>query len=89
MTTGHLVPGYKNIVTRFRSANANPTGNRTRLTIDNDELEHIKSQSRLVWSAKDTSETTYGHYHCDPAIKERTTLRPTSPGRRNNPHPHM
>jgi hypothetical protein len=89
MTTGHMNPGYRDIVARFRSANVNPTGKRTRLVVDQNELDDIKNKTRSVWSAKDNSETTYGHFHCEPKLSEKASLRPTSPSRRNNPHPHM
>jgi hypothetical protein len=82
-------PGYRSIVTRFKSANVNPAGNRTKLVIDHDELEQIKNKTRQVWSAKDNSETTYGHFHSEPKLSDKARLRPTSPNRRNNPHPHL
>jgi len=87
MATGHMNPGYQGIVTRFKSATLNPSGKRLPLVIDKNELENIKAQAKSAWSVKDTSQTTYGFYHCDPLIKEKRSLRPVSPTRRNNPHP--
>ena len=89
MTTGHVNPGYNQVVTRCKTALANPSGAYARQKFNFDELEQIKAQSKAVWSVKDTSETTYGWYHGDPLIKEKTNVRPSSPTRKNNPHPHL
>ncbi|CAF0750678.1 unnamed protein product [Brachionus calyciflorus] len=89
MTTGHVNPGYNDIVSRFNSAIQNPSGSPRRPFLDKQELEEIKSRSRDVWSVKDNSLTTYGWYFDDPRIKEKAELRPSSPSRRNNPHPKL
>lgn len=89
MTTGHVNPGYRNIVSRFNSAIQNPTGHPRRAVFDKQELEDIKSRSKDVWSLKDNSLTTYGWYFNEPQIKEKAELRPCSPTRRNNPHPKL
>lgn len=88
MATGHLNPGYNRIVTKFSSAINNPTGEKRPLEVNRADLDAIRAKSREVWSMKDNSETTYGFYFGDPLIKEKTNLRPTSPTRRNNPHPN-
>lgn len=87
MATGHLNPGYDRVVTRFSSALENPTGERRSFRPNQHELDDIRKNARDVWSLKDTSETTYKHFFADPLIKKRTHLRPSSPTRRNNPHP--
>ena len=90
MATGHVDPGYSRVVSRCRTAINNPSGKRTQPKINNDELEQIRAQARNVWLTKDTSETTYGHYHKEPVnlIQDILTKRPTSPTRKNNPHPN-
>lgn len=55
----------------------------------NQELEAIRIQSRSIWARPDTSLTTHGHFFADPEQKQRTVLRPTSAGRRHNPHPKL
>jgi hypothetical protein len=66
-----------------------PYGQLSRRKRFDEELESIRAQSRLIWSRPDTSLTTHGHYFADPEQNERTFLRPTSPGRRHNPHPKL
>ena len=88
MTTGHVNPGYNRIVTRFKSANSNPSGINRKLVLDYNELEDIKNRSKAIWSAKDNSETTYGYFHCEPKL-DVAIPRPISANRRNNPHPHL
>lgn len=53
------------------------------------ELETIRAQSRSIWSKPDTALTTHGHYFADPQQSQRTPSRPTSAGRRHNPHPKL
>lgn len=53
------------------------------------ELNSIRFRSRSIWSRPDTAATTHGHFFVDPEQIERTLLRPTSTGRRNNPHPNL
>ncbi|CAF1491743.1 unnamed protein product [Adineta ricciae] len=53
------------------------------------ELETIRAQSRSIWSKPDTALTTHGHYFADPQQTQRTPSRPTSAGRRHNPHPKL
>jgi hypothetical protein len=66
-----------------------PYGQLARQKRFNDELNQIRCQSRYVWSRPDTSLTTHGHFYANPEIKERTRSRPTSAGRRHNPHPKL
>ena len=63
------------------------------------ELNHIRSESRLKWLAawEDPGkpviksvydwESTYSKHHDFKQLDEPTKTRPTSPTRRNNPHP--
>ena len=89
MATGHINPGYDSIVSRFKTALENPSGARNPPILNQTELADIRARSRSAWAARDTSETTYVHFFREPAIKEKAPLRPTSPTRRNNPHPDM
>ena len=99
MATGHLNPGYSDVVSRFRRAkSANPGslhyGQRLREmengNVDSMSLEEIRRQARELWSRPDNRETTYGNHFLD---KTRDTdipqPRPASPSRRNNPHPPL
>lgn len=54
-----------------------------------DELNSIRFRSRSIWSRPDTALTTHGHYFVEPEQIERTHTRPTSAGRRHNPHPKL
>ncbi len=69
--------------------NSDPYGQLSRRKRFDDELETIRVRSRSIWSRPDTSLTTHGHYFTDPEQVERTILRPTSVGRRHNPHPKL
>jgi hypothetical protein len=89
MATGHINPGYEDVVTRFRLALRNPSGARCTVEPQKLEMAEIRARARSAWAIKDLSATTYGHFHSDPVIKEAAQLRPTSPTRRNNPHPEM
>jgi hypothetical protein len=89
MATGHINPGYERVVTQMRLATRNPSGARRPFEPNRSELAAIRSRSKSAWALKDLSSTTYGHFFADPVIKEAAPLRPTSPTRRNNPHPDM
>jgi hypothetical protein len=53
------------------------------------ELEEIRARTRSIWLRPDTALTTHGHYFADPEQTQRTLSRPTSAGRRHNPHPKL
>ena len=89
MATGHINPGYNNIITKLKLFKDNQSAHLNKPKLNHDELEDIKAKAKAAWSVKDKSETTYGYFHSDPQIKEKTGMRPTSPTRRNNPHPHL
>jgi hypothetical protein len=71
------------------SLTPDPYGQLTRRKRFDDELDSIRIRSRSIWSRPDTSLTTHGHYFVDPEQMERTFSRPTSAGRRHNPHPKL
>ena len=98
MATGHLNPGYGDVVSRLRRAkSANPNlhhGHRLREmeneSVDRHSLEEIRSRAREVWSQPDRNPTTYGNHFSDKTREiEPTEARPASPSRRNNPHPPL
>lgn len=89
MTTGHVNPGYEKVVSSCNLALDNPTGSRLPFRVDKEELEAIKLKARSVWATKDNFETTYGFHYREPQIKQPAGLRPSSPSRRNNPHPKL
>lgn len=66
-----------------------PYGQLARRKHFDEELETIRVRSRSIWSRPDTALTTNGHYFVDPEQIERTLSRPTSVGRRHNPHPKL
>ena len=90
MTTGHLNPGYKHIVSRILTEANNDAETRPAV-LNRVELDRIKAKARSVWSAKSNAETTYGAYHDSkpPFEVDVAVPRPSSPTRRNNPHPHL
>ena len=55
MTTGHPNAGYDQIVSRFKLALDNPSGNRTITKTNKDELQEIMAKSKEIWATKDTS----------------------------------
>lgn len=72
-----------------RLLTADPYGQLTRRKRFDEELSSIRFRSRSIWSRPDTALTTHAHYYVDPEQLERTLTRPTSPGRRHNPHPKL
>jgi hypothetical protein len=68
---------------------SDPYGQLARRKNFDEELQAIRVRSRSIWSRPDTSLTTHGHYFTDPEQIERTSSRPTSVGRRHNPHPKL
>ena len=68
---------------------ADPYGQLARRKHFDNELKSIRFRSRSIWSRPDTSSTTHGHFFVDPEQIERTLPRPTSLGRRHNPHPKL
>jgi hypothetical protein len=101
MTTGHVLPGYKDTVSRLeRARNAVHMGSEGRpgaanlkelqmIRADPVTLEEIRKRAREVWQHKDDVETSYQDHYRErfSAVDEPTHSRPTSSHRRNKPHP--
>jgi len=86
MTTGHLNAGYEEIVSQNKLALNNPSGARTAFQRKADELKDIRDAAKAVWADRDNYETTYGRYHKQHDY-DKQIYRPSSPSRKNNPHP--
>ncbi|XP_074650740.1 uncharacterized protein LOC141905672 [Tubulanus polymorphus] len=99
MATGHLNPGYKDPVSRLRrSKSAIPFGskadaelNNLMKPLDGNVLDEIRRQARETWSRPSTSATTYNDFHNEAYLKNhvQANTRPTSPSRKNKPHPPL
>ncbi|XP_077984269.1 uncharacterized protein LOC144438915 [Glandiceps talaboti] len=106
MTTGHILPGYGDPVSRFRSKSADPmmSGYRHRnifhgpgRDLEPHVLEEVKREAKAAWDAdlRDWTKTpnirptTYTHSFYQKPQDEPAKMRPTSPHRRNNPHPPL
>ena len=104
MATGHILPGYGNVVSRFRSKSADPTmsGYRHRgpaaPPLEAPEYQAIKADAMHAWTedkvewskTPDIKPTTYAHtFYKKPQVsgEKLAEMRPTSPLRRNKPHP--
>ena len=95
-------PGYSLKHGRARTVNDNAALERQKHNwrkLSESELNHIRSESRLKWLAawEDPGkpvvksvydwESTYSRQHDFKKLDQPTESRPTSPTRRNNPHP--
>lgn len=96
MTTGHVLPGYGNPVTRLRRAHTAYPMDRNKLKefaiksvppLEKSTLDQIRANARHAWSLPDREKTTYGYFHRGSDLDEPTQCRPTSPTRRHKPHP--
>jgi len=98
MATGHILPGYGNPVSklrRVRSAGCQPLDSTTLLDRENAakansrELDSIRENARSTWLRNTTQPTTYDSHFSSGEVTEltKTTPRPTSSHRHNNPHP--
>ena len=79
-------PAYKVKPSIFRSV----TNHRWLLqqpSVGSNVLEDIRRKARETWNAPDIHSTSYGNHFEQKSLDEPTLLRPTSPTRRNNPHP--
>lgn len=86
MTIGHPNAGYDDIVAKYKLALDNPKGQRTPFQRNTEELKDIREAAKAVWSQKDNFQTTYSRYH-GPHKYDKQIYRPSSPTRKNNPHP--
>ena len=99
MATGHLDPGYGDIVSRVRRArSAVPAGTRTgalsfkeafQVDMDAATLDDIKERAKDMWLQPDKARTSYSDHYKERVldVNDITTPRPTSAHRRNKPHP--
>ncbi|ESO90676.1 hypothetical protein LOTGIDRAFT_233686 [Lottia gigantea] len=95
MATGHILPGYGNPVSRLRRVRhvGYPIENdwllkmKQETNLDRSEFEMIRAKARHVWSKPDREKTTYRFHYNGDEIGSLVPRRPTSPTRRNNPHP--
>lgn len=64
---------------------------RSTTTLSKYELDDIKNTANKIWKSKDDIKalTTYEYSYSNPNLNERQYTRPTSPTRRNNPHPPL
>ena len=98
MATGHVNPGYGNVVSRFhRSKSAHPSFGARQLRAAMDEnldamtLDDIRAQAREAWSKPAREQTSYGDHFRDRFVDATEPLpsRPASPTRRHKPHPSL
>lgn len=98
MATGHLLPGFGDPVTNLRRAKTAFPMDKTKIREyallnvprpDIRELGHIRESARQVWSAKPTYSTSYSCHFEGRQLDEHTRSRPTSPTRKNKPHPPL
>ena len=100
MATGHLNPGYGNIVTTLQRARAAQlsqfdTDGQNLKSLQGapgvSNLDLIRQQAKNAWLAKDNNETSYQHHFENKFVKvqEFQQTRPSSSCRKNKPHPTM
>ncbi|CAH1791644.1 unnamed protein product [Owenia fusiformis] len=97
MSTGHILPGYRDSVSKFHRAHVEPDVGAQSLKDKIDltnaghdfEFERIRQNARDVWMQPDREQTTYGNFHNDKSVDvdEWQYNRPTSAERKNKPHP--
>ena len=95
MATGHVLPGYGDPVSQLRRVRSAgyPLDKKTLLQIAQDtklkreEMDYIRNNARSLWSYQENQETSYDNHFAERRADEIMTLRPTSPTRRNKPHP--
>ncbi|KAK6172649.1 hypothetical protein SNE40_016263 [Patella caerulea] len=97
MTTGHILPGYNDPVTRLRRVQniGYPIESdkilqlRQETSLDRNEFELIRAKAREIWSKPDREKTTYNFYHTGDKVGEFAPARPSSATRKNKPHPPL
>ncbi|OWF43793.1 uncharacterized protein LOC110459273 [Mizuhopecten yessoensis] len=98
MATGHILPGFGQPVTNLKRAKTAYPMDKTKLREyavlnvpkpDASELGYIRENARQVWSAKPTHATSYNCHYEGRRLDEQTKSRPTSPTRKNKPHPPL
>lgn len=96
MTTGHILPGRHPVTDLRRAKSAYPLGlnsedYETALSLDQGTLGAIRSRARDLWSVPDREQTTYNFFHNEEQLQGHAPpfSRPTSPTRKNKPHPPL
>ncbi|XP_061189356.1 uncharacterized protein LOC133197374 [Saccostrea echinata] len=98
MPTGHVLPGYGQPVTYLRRAKSAYPLDKTKIkeyavlnvpAPDRNELLRIKNQAKNQWMGLDRSATTYDFQFKPKYLDQPTPSRPTSPTRKNKPHPPL
>nr|XP_011453364.2 uncharacterized protein LOC105346492 [Crassostrea gigas] len=98
MPTGHVLPGYGQPVTYLRRAKSAYPLDKSKIkeyaaqnvpAPERNELLRIKSQARDQWLGLDRAATTYDFQFKYRNLDQPTQSRPTSPTRKNKPHPPL
>lgn len=98
MPTGHVLPGYGQPVTYLRRAKSAYPLDKSKIkeyaaqnvpAPERNELLRIKSQARDQWMGFDRAATTYDFQFQYKNLDQPTQSRPTSPTRKNKPHPPL
>ncbi|XP_064636760.1 uncharacterized protein LOC135493377 [Lineus longissimus] len=92
MATGHIVPGRYPISDLRRAKSAHPLGLKDfDAPMDQGTLAQIRRQARDLWSMPDREKTTYNFFHNEDQLQGHAPpfSRPTSPTRKNKPHPPL
>lgn len=98
MPTGHVLPGYGQPVTYLRRAKSAYPLDKSKIkeyaaqnvpAPERNELLRIKSQARDQWLGLDRAATTYDFQFKYRNLDHPTQSRPTSPTRKNKPHPPL
>lgn len=98
MPTGHVLPGYGQPVTYLRRAKSAYPLDKSKIkeyaaqnvpAPERNELLRIKSQARDQWLGIDRAATTYDFQFKYRNLDQPTQSRPTSPTRKNKPHPPL
>lgn len=98
MPTGHVLPGYGQPVTYLRRAKSAYPLDKSKIkeyaaqnvpAPERNELLRIKSQARDQWMGLDRAATTYDFQFQYRNLDQPTQSRPTSPTRKNKPHPPL
>lgn len=95
MAAGHVLPGFGDPVSRLHRVRSvkYPLDRKTLLEIEQktrlqkDEFEQIKRAACDLWQYPQNNETTYDTFFSERRADDLMVCRPTSPGRRNKPHP--
>ena len=95
MATGHVLPGFGTPVSSLRRVQSAgyPLDKKTLLEIaqqtrlQQEEILNIRKNACQLWMYPQKHETSYDNHFAERPADEVRTVRPTSPTRRNKPHP--